>query len=464
MNLFPYASKLSITFLLMIAGCTAHAQLAGETNALAQEAIWNTRGCVADSRGQWFRDAKFGAFIHFGVYSQLGGSWRGKVYDPAEQIIGLGERHAVIPLDQYRKNVAAVFNPTNFNAKQWVSLIKKAGQKYLIVTTKHHDGFCMFRTATTKFNVVDATPFARDVIKELADECQKQGIVFCPYYSIGDWCASEVQNTGFTNYRDYMFAQLRELLSNYGDIKMLWFDNYWYVGDQWKNDVEHAKELYSFVRTISPGSLVNDRCGRGVSSTDGDYATPENQLRGSRQSRYFEVVMTGTADDNWGWVRGATNYRKPAELIRNLIDCTSKGGNFVLNVGPTATGDFPPEHVALLEVMGKWTAANGEAIYGTTPAPECVPDTSNKFECYTTQKPEAVYLHVLHWPDQSQEARVRISRSALLKAEMLDPALGQLKYSSTTEGTNTLVKIQRPAQTDPYATVIKLTFKPITSK
>ena len=149
-----------------------------------QDKVWHERGCNLEPRYQWFRDAKFGAFIHFGVYSHLGGYWHRKgPYDPAEQIMGLGEHHRVIPLDQYRSEVAEEFNPVNFDARQWVRLIKAAGQKYVIVTTKHHDGFCMFHTATTSNNVVDATPFRRDVIKEIADECKKQGIEFCPYYS-----------------------------------------------------------------------------------------------------------------------------------------------------------------------------------------------------------------------------------------------------------------------------------------
>jgi len=192
--------------------------------------VWASRGCVDDGRGKWFRAAKFGAFIHFGLYSELGGYYRGKgPYDPAEQIMGLGERHMVIPCKEYQSEVGGAFNPTNFDARKWVGLIKRAGQKYLIVTAKHHDGFCMFRTATTKYNVVESTPFGRDVIKELADECRRQGIVFCPYYSIGDWTAAEVMDRRFTSYRDFMFAQLRELMTQYGKIPMLWFDNWWYV-------------------------------------------------------------------------------------------------------------------------------------------------------------------------------------------------------------------------------------------
>ena len=330
----------------------ARAQEAGWTNAAWRDSVWESRGCSNDARGQWFRDAKFGAFIHFGLYSELGGYWHGQgPYDPAEQIMGLGQRKAVIPWDQYEKEVGGAFNPAKFNAQQWVGLIKKAGQKYVIVTAKHHDGFCMFRTATTSYNVVDSTPFARDVIKELADECKKQGIVFCVYYSIGDWAAANVMAPAYTSYHDYMRAQLKELLGNYGDIKMLWFDNYWYVNNQWTSDQAHATDLYAYIRSISPNTLVNDRVGRGNRSTDGDYATPENQLAGSRQSRYFEVVMTDTTDDNWGWVSTANNYRRPADLIRNLIDCASKGGNFVLNVGPTASGEFPPQHIAIIDAI-----------------------------------------------------------------------------------------------------------------
>ncbi len=423
-----------------------------------RDAIWESRGCTNDERGQWFRDAKFGAFIHFGIFSQLGAYWHGQGPYDAVQVMGLGQRHAMIPWEQYEKEAGGAFNPTNFNAQKWVSLIKKAGQKYLIVTTKHHDGFCMFRTSTTSFNVMDATPFARDVIKELSDECRKQGIVFCPYYSIGDWSAAEVMNPKYGNYTNYMEAQLKEILSNYGEIKMLWLDNYWYVNNQWRNDLPHAKELYAYIRSVSPNTLVNDRVGRGVRFSDGDYATPENQLKGSLQSRYFEVVMTDTEDDNWGWKKGATNFRKPAALIRNLIDCTSKGGNFVLNVGPTATGDFPPQHEAIIEAMGKWTSANGDAIYSTVPAPECTADAVDGLTCYTTKRGNNIYVHLVAWPANG-ECVVRVKRSDLNKAELLDNSLGAVEYASAVEDNATVVKIKKPANVDPYATVVKLAFK-----
>jgi alpha-L-fucosidase len=424
-----------------------------------RDRVWASRGCVDDGRGKWFRAAKFGAFIHFGLYSELGGYYRGKgPYDPAEQIMGLGERHMVIPCKEYQSEVGGAFNPTNFDARKWVGLIKRAGQKYLIVTAKHHDGFCMFRTATTKYNVVESTPFGRDVIKELADECRRQGIVFCPYYSIGDWTAAEVMDRRFTSYRDFMFAQLRELMTQYGKIPMLWFDNWWYVDGQWSNDQPHAKELYAWLRSLNPNVLVNDRCGRGAQSTDGDYATPENQLKGELQHRYFEVVMTDTRDDNWGWVRGATNYRSATEIIHNLIDCTSKGGNFVLNVGPTATGEFPAQHVALLNAVGAWLDVNGEAIYGTEPAPECKPEAINDFRCVATKKDRAIYLHVLQWPGSKRAGKVTISRNGLVKYELLDSRRRGLKVTTETAGASLILVLEQPETADPYATVVKLTF------
>ena len=440
-----------------LAATTATAS-ADSPSTLEQEKLWNSRGCVNDQRGQWFREAKFGAFIHFGLYSELGGYWKGKPYDPAEQIIGLGQRRDVIPVDEYQREVGGAFNPTNFNAAEWVRTIKEAGQKYLIVTAKHHDGFCMFKTATTHYNVVEATPFGRDVIKELADECKKQGIIFCPYYSIGDWCADQVQAPRFHSYRDYMYAQLQELLTQYGDIRLLWFDNWWYVNNQWKNDEAHAKELYGFVRSLKPTVLVNDRCGRGANSTDGDYGTPENQLKGSLQSRYFEVVMTDTADDNWGWVRTATNYRRPEDLIRNLIDCASKGGNFVLNVGPTASGEFPAEHRALLKKIGAWMAVNGECIYATEPAPECQLDPKDGLKGYATRKGNTIYIEVSEWPTNDEPTFIHVKKTGLFRAELLDATLGELRYTTESTGGTTVLKVQKPLKRDPYATVLKLSF------
>lgn len=447
------------SLIILILAAPGFASTAGAQPSPA-DSLWEKRGCVDDARGKWFRDAKFGAFIHFGLYSELGGYYHGKgPYDPAEQIMGLGERHAVIPWKTYQTEVGGSFNPTNFDAHKWVSLIKRAGQKYVIVTAKHHDGFCMFRSSTTHYNVVDSTPFARDVIKELADECRKQGIAFCPYYSIGDWAAGEVMDPKFTSYHDYMFAQLKELMTQYGDIPLVWFDNYWFVNHQWSNDEGHARALYTLLRSLNPNVLVNDRCGRGAASTDGDYATPENQLKGSLQSRYFEVVMTDTDDDNWGWVSGATNYRSAAVLIRNLIDCTSKGGNFVLNVGPTASGEFPPGHVALIDSIGSWMDINGAAIYGTSPAPEVEAPTRVDFVYYATKKDQHIYLHVIKWPENSMKENIRIHRSGFVKAKLLDSRLKGFGAAGTEAPGATTVELRRPQQLDPYATVIQLDFK-----
>ena len=457
MNPWLRCAPLLVAF--MVAGPVASAQSPANAASNPPAALWDSRGCVDDARGKWFREAKFGAFIHFGLYSELGGYFHNQgPYDPAEQIMGLGDRHMVIPWKTYQDEVGGAFNPTNFDAHKWVSLIKRAGQKYVIVTTKHHDGFCMFRTATTHYNVTEATPFARDVIKELADECRRQGIVFCPYYSIGDWSAAEVMDPKFTSYHDYMFAQLKELMTRYGDIPLVWFDNFWYVNQQWDTDQPHARELYTYLRSLNPNVLVNDRCGVGATSTDGDYATPENQLKGSRQSRYFEVVMTDTADDNWGWVKGATNYRSASVLIRNLIDSTSKGGNFVLNVGPTASGDFPSEHVALIDAIGGWMDVNSVAIYGTTPAPEVEASANADFVCYTTKKDRHVYLHIVQWPEGQATETIKIRRVGFAKAALLDAKLTGFDCESSEADGVTTLKLQRPGRLDPYATVVQVEF------
>jgi len=457
---FSLRNSLAIAFILLVSlAGRAETQLASDTNTGQTNSLWENRGCVEDSRGKWFREAKFGAFIHFGLYSELGGYYHGKgPYDPAEQIMGLGERHMVIPWKTYQTEVGGAFNPTNFDAHKWVSLIKRAGQKYVVVTTKHHDGFCMFRTATTHYNVMEATPFGRDVIKELAEECHRQGIAFCPYYSIGDWPASEVMNPKFNSYHDYMFAQLKELMTQYGDIPLVWFDNYWYVNNQWNTDESHAKELYNYLRGLNPNVLVNDRCGGGASSTDGDYATPENQLKGSRQSRYFEVVMTDTDDDNWGWVKGATNYRSASVLIRNLIDCTSKGGNFVLNVGPMANGDFPPEHVALINAIGDWMDVNGVAIYGTSPAPEVEIPADPRCVYYATKRNNSLYLHIIKWPAGATMQTVKIHRLNFVKASLLDPKLGELTCQNHEADGTTILQINKPKTLNAYATVIQFDF------
>lgn len=460
---------------MIAAGVVGLISIAGEAGlrgappipAEQQDAAWASRECVDDARGGWFRDAKFGTFIHFGAYSQLGGYYKGKgPYRPAEQIIGLGERRAVIPPEEYRKDVAGAFNPEKFDAKQWVRLMKKAGQKYVIFTAKHHDGFCMFKTATTSYNVVESSPLGRDVVRELAEACREEGLEFCPYFSIGDWCAADVCGAGFEKtgegYREYMLAQIRELVTGYGKVRMLWFDNYWYVNGQWKNDEAHAKDLYSYVRSIDPGIIVNDRCGRGAESEDGDYATPENQLKGSLQERYFEVVMTNTADDNWGWVRGATNYRTAEEIIANLIDCASKGGNFVLNVGPTAEGELPPEHVALLEKIGAWTSVNGGAIYATVPAPEVGGQGAGGGGAYHATRSKdggIIYLHVAKWPDNGTPLEVPISRAGVRAVELQDEGLASSErlgwFAREGNGVTTL-SIHRPARVDPLATVVRV--------
>jgi alpha-L-fucosidase len=429
---------------------------------LAEEPVkdyWSERGCPAgDPRCEWFRDAKFGAIIHFGVYSELGGYYQGRgPYRPAEQIMGLGERRSVITPKDYLANVASKFNPTEFNADEWVKQMKAAGMKYVVFTTKHHDGFCMFDTDTTDFNVVKQTPFGRDMVKEIAEACRANDMHFCLYYSIGDWSAKEVMDKRFDNYTDYMKAQLKELLTNYGKVDVLWFDNWWYVDDQYSTDTEHARELYDFCRSLQPEMLVNDRCGAGVQADHGDFGTPENQLKGSLQERYFEVVMTCTDDDNWGWVRGAKNYREPGDIIRNIVDSASKGGNFVFNIAPNAKGEFPKPQQERLGEIGNWFKTNGEAVYNTTPAPEV--KFLNSEQAYATKSADgkSMYLCVAEWPE-GEPLKVQI------EGEMAGPKVTLLADGKTMAGVKASrgsgaleLEIARPKSVDEFVTVLKVT-------
>ena len=420
---------------------------------------WPERGCDAgDVRCTWFRDAKFGAIIHFGVYSQLGGHYEGKgPYRPAEQIMGLGERRARISPASYQKEVAARFNPARLDVEQWVRQMKAGGQRYAILTTKHHDGFCMFDTATTKFDVVDATPLGRDVVREFVDACRKHDLRVGLYYSIGDWSAKEVMDPKYGSYDDYMQAQLRELLTNYGPIDLVWFDNYWYADDQWNNDESHARMLYNLVRQLQPGALVNDRCGSGVHARHGDFATPENQLKGSLQSRYFEVVMTNTDDDNWGWVEGATNYRQPAAIVRNIIDSVSKGGNFVLNIGPDRHGKIPERQCELLDRIGHWTRRNAAALYGVKPAPEVqFGEPAAGYGCHS-KAGDRIFLYVAKWPDEGPlRVRIPATETAPDVTTLVDgQPLAGIGWSPTGE-----LSLPRPSQVDKLLTVIQLVPKP----
>ena len=317
---------------------------------------------------KWFTDAKFGLFVHWGLYSQAAGVWRGIPARGGEHFM-LYER---VALNDYAK-IADDFNPVNYNAEEWVKTLKRAGMKYIVYTTKHHEGFAMYDSKSSDYNIVARTPFKRDPLKELADACKKEGIKLGLYYSLGrDWEDPDVptKNCWRSNIWDFrredekviqryldrkVYPQLKELLTNYGDIAILWFDTPELVTK------EQSQALLDYIYSIQPNCLVNDRVGNDL----GDYDTKEMQLADNINHKPWELCLT--MGGNWGYNKFDVYYKTPETIIRYFTDVLSKGGNTLLNVGPTDKGDFPIFTTPIIEALHVWMEENGEAVYGTRP-------------------------------------------------------------------------------------------------
>ncbi|WP_285753039.1 alpha-L-fucosidase [Lentzea sp. NBRC 105346] len=328
------------------------------------------------ARTSWYRDAGFGMFIHFGAYSQLEGEYKrsdGSVCQDAEWIMN----KCKVPVNEYEKLVKS-FNPSQFDAKAVVGTAKAAGQKYIVITSKHHDGYAMWPTKVNKWNLRDHSSFdkQRDILRELKQEADRQGIKFGLYYSTWDWHDPDARNAAtFGKYKARMKAQLTELIDNY-DPAVLWFDGDWDTDNPpnpWTK--QDGAELEDYLRAASPELVINNRISKrapGVKErrvVDGDFGTPEQTFPSAPiDGQLWESCMT--IPKKWGFAKWDTNFKDSKTLTRNLLDITSRGGNYLLNVGPDKLGRIPAPEAERLRAMGSWLSANGQGatVYGAEAA------------------------------------------------------------------------------------------------
>ena len=397
-----------------------------------------------DARMAWWREAKFGMFIHWGVYAVPAGTYRGK------RIGGIGEwimNRGKIPRAEYQ-TFAGEFNPVKYDPDAWVRLASQAGMKYIVITSKHHDGFTLYPSAASDWGI-GCTPYGKDLLKPLAEACRKHGLKLGFYYSQAqDWNNGGSGNTWDPNtartmdeYIDQVAVpQVREILTNYGEFPaVLWWDT---PRDM---NMERAKPLIELLK-LKPGIIHNNRLGGGFR---GDTETPEQHIPATGfKDRDWETCMT--MNGTWGFKSYDHNWKSTETLIRNLVDIVSKGGNYLLNVGPTAEGLIPEPSIEGLKEVGKWMDVNGEAIYGTSASP-FAKLSWGRSTAKTGDRGASLYLHVFDWP-QDGKLLVPGLRSTVAAASLLDGGAA-LETSVVEDG----VLISLPATApDPIAAVIKL--------
>ncbi len=327
---------------------------------------------MPNNRIVWWQQARFGMLICWGVYSiPARGEWL------------MYQEH--IPFNEYKK-LANRFNPAHYNPAEWVALAKEAGMKYIIITTRHHDGFCLFESKASDFTA-PKTAAGRDLIAEFVDACRAADMKFGFYYSLVDWHFTNVlpfsvarPDSVYLPMIEQAHDQVRELCSNYGPVDILWYDvMYPFDAKLWR-----IKELNAMVRRLQPNIIINDRAGAA-----GDFATPENVI--SPHSRPWESCYS--MNRTWGYARFDRNYKSPNELLRLLATCVESNGNFLLNVAPDGEGKIPIEAVESLRKIGQWMRINGSAIYGAGPSPVVAPNLG-----LTTRVGDRVYLLIQRWP------------------------------------------------------------------
>jgi alpha-L-fucosidase len=408
--------------ILTLSGCAQttcrKAQLAANPRAKQQE---------------WFRDAKFGLFIHWGVYSVPAGEWNGKKTSGASEWI---MQEAKIPVSEYEK-LAEQFNPTEYDPAEWVRMAKNAGMKYITITSKHHDGFALWDSNVSNWDIVDKTPYKKDVLKMLADECARQDMPLFFYHSQLDWHhpdyfprGSTGQFTGrpesgdFNNYIDYMNAQIAELCSGrYGKIAGIWFDGWWdqqikRPGKETRIDWR-LKETYDLVHRLQPQALIGNNHHEAPFENE-DFQMFERGVPGqdkfSKANFVSELPLEtcDTINNSWGYNKTDKNFKSIKQLIRCLVMTAGYNANFLLDVGPMPTGKTQPEFVERLTAIGEWLDRNGESIYATRGGP-MPPQTWG----VSTKKNSKVYIHLFSWPAEGKIELPRTDKLNVKTAQLL---------------------------------------------
>ena len=445
----------------------------------ATSTMWaqtSVKTLTKDERMEWWREARFGLFIHWGVYAVPAGTYNG------HQINRIGEwimNRGKIPVAEYQQ-FAKSFNPVKYDADAWVQLAKQAGMKYIVITAKHHDGFALFKTSASKWNMVDATPYGKDLLKPLAEACRKHGIKLGFYYSQAqDWnnpggaASRKVTSEGWANpdsakidaytaaheghwdpaqttktmsqYIDEVAVpQVKELLTNYGDVAVLWWDTPTGMTD------EYATKLNALL-PLQPNIITNDRLKRP--NFPGDYKTPEQRIPKLEEldGKDWETCMT--MNGTWGFKSYDHNWKSTETLIRNLIDIASKGGNYLLNIGPKADGTIPDESIERLKQVGNWMKVNGESIYGTKASP-LQPLSWGRCTRKEQNGNTTLYLSVFDWPSNGKLVVPGVQKPVTSATLLVN---GQ-KVTTSTSSDGLVINVPEKAP-DAIATVIKLQLK-----
>ena len=398
-----------------------------------------------DARTGWWRDARFGMFIHWDMSSVAGTeiSWSRRGSKPLD-IYGDAAGYVADPVYD---NLYQKFDPENVDARAWVKLAQAAGMKYLVFTAKHHGGFCMWNTQLTDYSI-SHTLFKRDVVKELADACHEAGLRFGIYYSPRDWHQPEYGMGDNEKYVSYMNGQLRELLTNYGKVDLLWFDSY---GRGDALNFWHIPETWALIKRLQPNVMINNRLAalratNNPPQSRGDFDTPEQKLGKYQDTRLWESCMTVVTAPRGGWSYRSDGVVKPMdECIRMLVSCATGDGNLLLDIGPDATGVVPADQSARLIEMGQWLQQNGESIYGTRGGPFKPGEYGG-----TTRKGKTIYVHVFQWPPASLKLppipakllHARLLSGGGVEARQTDAGLEISVPKSTGQPSDTVVALE----------------------